>query len=421
VKVADKCAERLLVKIENSTKRQKGVAPAVEPLLDVVFSLDSEAGAAEVEAFSSLVVATEGQIGERGMDIPFLRSLLSPREILRIAERDECIHIDLNEVDISIVEPPVAVPNQEEISPVNSDVYRRVKKGILSELNGKGATIGILDTGYTPHRLIPDKVKSRNFTSEPDSRDDYGHGTFIQGQWLSRHKENKGLVRDVGVLSGKIFTKAGQTTLAWILSGCDWMLKENPIVVNESWGGLTEYKSISLANDALIDNNIIVVASAGNAGREDGSKSTISFPAAQKNVICVGAITKGGKLCSFSSTGIPGQGKPDMVSFGQDVVSIRANGASMGRIIDSDFVCASGTSFACPVVTAEVVMILEYYRRMNKEPPHARELGKFLKENCCRPFVAEDGHVYIESYKVKPESGKSRQLQGMGDWQGPHS
>lgn len=397
MKTSAKLSERLSIALDfkkrpRRKKRRCLLGPLANPeasAWDIVALLDSQCGESEVTAVRNCALEMSGQCLESGSDLPFLRVQLPPQAIPKLAQRDECVHLDLNHID-DIEVGPVDVAQEIAAQPCNRDVHRKVKDGAFRKLTGKGIRIGILDTGFTPHRLLPNKqVRSSSFTTESSAQDSYGHGTFIIGQWLSTHEEFSGLIPEAKVESGKILACDGSGQLAWILMGLDRMRKLKPDILNNSWGGPVEHKAITMAINTLIDDGVIVVASAGNSGNGDGSVSKIGWPARMERVICAGAIDKEDRLASFSSTGESSEGKPDCVSYGQGIQSLRAEGTAMGQVIDNDFVHASGTSFSAPVVAAELALILELFRSVGKTPPPAKEFRTFVREHCCRRIVSD--------------------------------
>jgi len=103
---------------------------------------------------------------------------------------------------------------------------------------------------------------------------------------------------------------------------------------------------------------------AGNSGPE---ASSIAIPSDAQNVITVGAVDSSGTIFEFSSRGPTAKGdiKPDLVTFGVDVVSALAaskNGKSS----------LNGTSMAAPLVSGAAALLLE--ARPDLEPPDVKRI-----------------------------------------------
>lgn len=106
------------------------------------------------------------------------------------------------------------------------------------------------------------------------------------------------------------------------------------------------------------EKGIIVVASAGNAGRE--IEPHVGIPAEAKNVIAVGAVKSDETRALFSSIGpsFDGRVKPDVMAQGQlAVVSDPA-----GNIVAAD-----GTSFSCPILAGMVACLWQALPEKNAQ------------------------------------------------------
>jgi serine protease AprX len=133
-----------------------------------------------------------------------------------------------------------------------------------------------------------------------------------------------------------------------ITSSLGYFEYDNP-AYSYSYSDMTGNSAFSSrgANIAF-DKGIIVVASAGNSGREP--EPHVVVPAEATNVIAVGAVKSDRSYVTFSSIGpsYDGRVKPDVMAQGQAVVLSDSN----GNINTGD-----GTSFACPI-TAGLVACL---------------------------------------------------------------
>lgn len=100
--------------------------------------------------------------------------------------------------------------------------------------------------------------------------------------------------------------------------------------------------------------DMLVVVSMGNEGSL-GERS-LGSPADADSVLSVGAISEGGLLCAFSSTGPAGDGriKPELVAYGCTVpvaTGVSEDGYSAG---------GAGTSYAAPLVAGMAALVRQY-------------------------------------------------------------
>ncbi|MBX3023038.1 MAG: S8 family serine peptidase [Bdellovibrionales bacterium] len=188
---------------------------------------------------------------------------------------------------------------------------------------GSGVRVMVLDTGIeTAHPAMLTRFeKGQNFTSpnKGDMVDTIGHGTHVAGTILADGL-NGGLVGvapEARLLMGKVCSDVGCSSIA-IASGIDWAVTEKADVVNMSLGGMFisngEAQALLKAEAA----GVMVVAASGNGGM-----NTVSYPAAFKTVLAVGAVDSTLTKADFSQWG------PELavVAPGVDVLSSLPLGA----------------------------------------------------------------------------------------------
>jgi Subtilase family/S-layer homology domain len=126
--------------------------------------------------------------------------------------------------------------------------------------------------------------------------------------------------------------------------GLMWAVEHGADVINLSLGSsepdLAELDAIRYA----IDSGVTVVASAGNAGAGAG----IEYPAGYPGVISVGATDRRNAVADYSNSG-PGL---DLVAPGSDIVTWSVDNHEYFPALES------GTSFAAPLVTGIVALML---------------------------------------------------------------
>lgn len=126
-------------------------------------------------------------------------------------------------------------------------------------------------------------------------------------------------------------------------------------IVNMSWGARDNDPRLNRLHDKLLNAGAHDVVAAGNTGSDGGS------PATNERAFSAGAVNKHGDLTRFTSSDPP-RDNPDVAALGKDVKLARAPGTSMGRVLNDDFVKASGTSFAAPYTVAAYTIALAVRR-----------------------------------------------------------
>lgn len=235
-----------------------------------------------------------------------------------------------------------------------------------SQTSAEGLTVIVQDSGLdATHPRIEKNTRDttvRDF-SGAGKGDAVGHGTatadmatrYATGAHLRAHR----VFGQTGSNSG--FSPFRQS-FEYAIKHADEIIGDGPPVpFNMSWGTSRKVPEIDNYVNELARVGYIPVAAAGNTGGSTGS------PATAKYCISVGALQEMGKrMTNFSSWDQDSQedpgfaGVPEVAAIGKNCVLARASGTSMGRVVDSDTVVASGTSFAAPFVTG---VVLDLVRR----------------------------------------------------------
>jgi len=187
-------------------------------------------------------------------------------------------------------------------------------------LNGRGISIGFIDTGIHPRA---DFMKPRRrilafkdfVNGKRDAYDDSGHGTAAAA--VSSIPAN-----EAGIVCAKAFDMCNYGFYSDILASMDWLLelkdKLNIKVVAANFGSILQSSShdiLAIASEALWKNGLMVVSCAGNLGPES---ATITSPGHSSKLLTIGSFyvdNDKNAVSSWSSRGpvLNSTEKPDLV------------------------------------------------------------------------------------------------------------
>ncbi|MDQ3801474.1 MAG: S8 family peptidase, partial [Acidobacteriota bacterium] len=291
----------------------------------------------------------------------------------------------------------------------------RALNGTASPLDGSGIGIVVVDSGIDPnHQSFRDGsgnsriVYSADFTGEGITEDPYGHGTHVAGiaagNGLLSQGEYEGIAPNAKIINLRVLNKTGTGSVSSILAALDWIYANranaayNMKVVNLSLGAnaLDSYTldPICRAVRKLVDAGIVVVAAAGNEGRDgSGAKiyGQIHSPGNEPSAITVGAVNTFGTdvrsddvVATYSSRGptrsfytdtngvrhYDNQVKPDLVATGNKIIDAQAyqnylvtNNPSLDANTSGNYtrkmMYLSGTSMATPATSGAVALMLQ--------------------------------------------------------------
>ncbi|HEY5445038.1 MAG TPA: S8 family peptidase [Pyrinomonadaceae bacterium] len=282
--------------------------------------------------------------------------------------------------------------------------------GVTSTLDGSGVTIAILDSGIDTHHKSfssPGKIKfSKDFTGQNRTDDPWGHGTHVAataaGDGASTNGAFEGVAPGASLVNLRVLNSDGVGSVSGILAALDWVIGNkgtyNIRVVNMSLGtpAISSYQDDPICNAVrkLVDSGVVVVAAAGNIGRNaDGQKiyGAIHCPGNEPSAITVGASNSYGTdprnddtVTSFSSRGptrsfsVDQYGlkhydniiKPDLVAPGNKIISAEAaNNQLLAEYPELEtnnystsnmkLMYLSGTSMSTPMVSGAAALLFE--------------------------------------------------------------
>ena len=142
--------------------------------------------------------------------------------------------------------------------------------------------------------------------------DDHGHGTHVCGT-VAESTNNAHMVAGIAfgctVMPVKVLDRDGVGTDSQLIQGIEFAAGRGVEVINMSLGGPDPSRAIEDAVDYAFGKGAVLVAAAGNDG-----EPAVQYPAACANCVAVGAVTRSGKMASYSNYG----GALDVVAPGGD-------------------------------------------------------------------------------------------------------
>ncbi|MBI3652129.1 MAG: S8 family serine peptidase [Acidobacteria bacterium] len=285
-------------------------------------------------------------------------------------------------------------------------------------VDGRGIGVAILDSGIDQnHNLLKPStghagvVYRKDFTGTGTVNDPYGHGThvasIVAGSATVGNGAYRGIAPNASLLDLTVLDQNGQGTTCNVMAAINWCITNkaayNIRVINLSLGTSPKddhfHDPLCSAVYSAFTNGIVVVASAGNLGKDAQGRKVyggINSPAIDPTVITVGALNTFGTdarsdnvVTTYSSRGptrsysvdIYGRRKyenyikPDLVAAGNRIIGARSNGKIGGgnnilsiaptlatgsyQNISDKLMYLSGTSMAAPIVTGAVVLMLQ--------------------------------------------------------------
>jgi subtilisin family serine protease len=196
---------------------------------------------------------------------------------------------------------------------------------------------------------IVDDVHGANmFDLDNNVNDDNGHGTHVAGIVAARQGNGiggSGIAPDAKILPVKILDKNMSGNTDTLALGIRYAVDRGAKILNVSVNTDAPTDSVDAAVRYAADHGAIIVASAGNQGRN--IDLTPSFPASSNSpaVFAIAAETEDGVLWQLSNTGLL---SVDIAAPGQYIVSTAPGSSYQSR---------TGTSAAAPFVAGSLALL----------------------------------------------------------------
>ncbi len=230
---------------------------------------------------------------------------------------------------------------------------------LASTAGGKGINVAVLDTGITVSHpdLKARVVKCKDFTNlrvpmvDGKCEDKNGHGTHVAGIIAADGGADGlgiyGVAPEASLYAFKVCSLSGTCYADDIALAITNATDEGANIINLSLGSDKLSGLIKDAIDYATSRGVLVVAAAGNDGPYFGS---IDYPAAQSNVLAVGAFDVDYVMADWSSRGINSKTTPWVVEdqdieFAAPGVNIESTWKTGGYAV------LSGTSMAAPFIS----------------------------------------------------------------------
>jgi subtilisin len=224
---------------------------------------------------------------------------------------------------------------------------------------GLGIGVGVLDTGVNidhvdlKNRVIDckDFTNRRNPVIDGKCDDKNGHGTHVAGVIAADAGDDSmgvyGIAPESNIFAYKVCGNNGSCWADDIANGITTATDNGVNIINLSLGGDSPSTLISDAIVYAAANGVLIVGASGNDGPYSGS---IDYPAANKEVLAVGAINRFFEVTDWSSRGINSSTNSYVVEEGD--IEFAAPGVGIESTWnDNGYAVLSGTSMATPHVS----------------------------------------------------------------------
>ena len=244
-------------------------------------------------------------------------------------------------------------------------------KDTWSKYKGDGITVAVIDSGIdTDHPEFAGRISEYSYNATEDKivkdyileggeydwslvEDEQGHGTAVAGT-IAASMDGQGTVGiapnvNIIVIKAECDKDGAFLRTSDLVFGLYYAIERDADVVNMSFGGYEQPNPYAEATRLAVDSDVICVAAAGN-----NATPRLSYPAADPNVIGVGALSDGSwELAEYSNFG--------------DNSDIVAPGTVYTSAMGGGYETINGTSFSSPIVAGAVALLKQQNRYIEFE------------------------------------------------------
>ncbi|MFF8101969.1 type VII secretion-associated serine protease mycosin [Streptomyces sp. NPDC016640] len=258
---------------------------------------------------------------------------------------------------------------------------------------GEGVRVAVIDTGVdVKNPQLSDAVdasKGRNFLPSKNAKgeriergnaqgttDTVGHGTRVAGIIAARPAEGTGFVGlapEATVIPIKQNDAEGNGTAETLAASIHHAVRAGADVINISQDTANAVRpdpSLEEAVDHALDQEVVIVASAGNDGL--GGNVKVTYPASYEGVLAVAASDRNNERAPFSQSG--------------EFVGVAAPGVDMVSTVPGNGHCAdNGTSFSAPYVAGVATLLKARFPKWT-----ARQIVAQIEQTAERSIPGHD-------------------------------
>ena len=286
----------------------------------------------------------------------------------------------------------------------------------------KDVIVGVIDTGvwYTHNDLAnqmwqnPGEIPNNGLDDDEngwvddvfginavvdsgDPLDDEGHGTHVSGIIGASANDDGdvvGVAWDVQIMALKAFDSFGFSIDSDQIQAIEYGVAHGCQILNASFGGPSFSQSVFEAFAEAQNQNVLVVAAAGNDGQD--ADLFPGYPAAYNldNIISVAAMKRFDQLAGFSNFGL---NNVDIAAPGESIYSTSSGG-------DDEYAELDGTSQAAPHVAGVGALVLSVFPDLSVGELRGRILSSAIKTPAYSGKLATGGRVNaFEAFDASPD------------------
>jgi hypothetical protein len=326
--------------------------------------------------------------------VSFRGRALPPQEISGVSFIEQDMRIRMHgvtdTVELITAKPPVRIPWG----------IRRIRAPkVWKYTTGQAVKVAVIDTGADFHHpalrhALDYGVNLLHRRTLP--WDDNGHGTHIAGTIAAAAADGRGIwgtAPNTIICPVKAFDMNGSAYVSDIIEGIDWCVRNGVRVINMSFGMSEPSRAFMEAVRNAHRLGVIIVASAGNDGKQRGA---LDYPAQYPGTIAVGSTGRNGRPAAFSNRG---KGV-FLYAPGQHILSTWLN---------QNYAVLSGTSMSTSHVSGAIALALSLRSKLT--PDRIRQLlyatGRPLKGHRTGRWREIDVFRLIKAVRRKKYESKS--------------